>query len=138
MRSLGDPLQPQAAREEAAESLAYLDCVESIPVLIDALRDPDGRIRFWSVFALGSVQSRRAAREWHGRRDSRVVPALESRLGDDYVPSGNWWSVGHEALAMLAAIPDSGYEEKLDQERARIESDRNALDWEKHWAKCHE
>lgn len=86
--------QPQPAREEAAESLADTGTRETIEALIAALKDPDVRIRFWSVFGLaGSC-----------RGDNRAIHALEALLGDTETPPGNWWLVGKEALAMLAEI----------------------------------
>jgi HEAT repeat protein len=67
-RCLADPLQPQAAREEAAESLAYVGGRDTIEPLISVLHDSDVRIRFWAVFGLGSSC----------RGDARAVQALES------------------------------------------------------------
>lgn len=128
-RCLGDPAQPQPAREEAAESLAYVGTGETIPVLIDALRDPDVRIRFWSVFGLGGSRD----------EDPRAVAALESVLDDHAVPSGNWWSVGKEALANLASgeHPISAYARKLEEETTRILADPNASVEDRRWAECH-
>ncbi len=124
---LADPAQPQPAREEAAESLSYVGTRETIEPLITALRDPDVRIRFWAVFGLGGSC----------RGDARAVQALESILDDSAVPPGNWWSVGKEALAMLAAmLPD--YENKRKVEATRVLSDANAATEDRRWADAYE
>jgi HEAT repeat protein len=68
---LADPGQPQAAREEAAESLAYVGNAETVEALIAALSDGDVRIRFWAVFGLGGSC----------RGEARAVRALEGGLG---------------------------------------------------------
>src|SRR5258707_1157979 len=82
------------------------------PSFISVLRDPDVRIRFWAVFGLGG----------RGHRSARTVRALESMLGDREVPPGNWWSVGKEALAMLASMQPSvaDYEARLIAETQRL------------------
>ncbi len=93
--TLLDKSQPQPVREEAAESLAYSHYKGAIDPLIAVLSEPDVRIRFWAVFAVG------------GQRDPvdpRVIRALEGMLADEEVAPGNWWSVGREALAMLASV----------------------------------
>jgi HEAT repeat protein len=99
IRALLDKSQPQPVREEAAESLAYSHCAQAIPPLISVLGEPDVMIRFWAVFALGGIAQWRINKG--GGADSRVIEALESRLSDQEVPPGNWWTVGREALASL-------------------------------------
>jgi HEAT repeat protein len=54
IKALTDVSQPVAVREEAAESLAYLNSSRAIGPLISVLAEPDVRIRFWAVFALGA------------------------------------------------------------------------------------
>lgn len=123
---LADPSQPQEAREEAAESLAYVGNRETIEPLTAALRDPDVRIRFWAVFGLG------------GRHlgDSRVIRALESVLDDDEIPPGNWWSVGREALAMLAH--NRHYKPRIKRELEQILADPNATAEDRRWARSYD
>jgi HEAT repeat protein len=125
-RCLVDPTQPQPAREEAAESLAYVGTRETIEPLIAVLGDPDVRIRFWAVFALGG---------W-GHQGARTVQALESMLEDREAPPGNWWSVGKEALAMLASMqpPVADYKARLIKDTERILSDPNASAEDHRWA----
>lgn len=115
-----------AAREEAAESLAYVGTRQTIAPLVSVLRDPDVRIRFWAVFGLGGSS--------HG--DVRAIRALESVLDDNGTPPGNWWPVGKEALAMLASEPRSAadYKPKLSDERQRILADANATAEDLRWA----
>jgi HEAT repeat protein len=129
-RCLVDPTQPQPAREEAAESLAYVGTRETIEPVITVLRDPDVRIRFWAVFALGG----------RGHRDARTVRALDSMLEDREVPPGNWWSVGKEALAMLAGMqpPVADYETRLNAETERVLSDSNATAEDRRWADAYD
>lgn len=90
-RCLADPTQPQAAREEAAESLAYVGSWETVDALISVLGDTDVRLRFWAVWGTGGCV-----------KDPRAFRALESMLDDLEVTPGGWWSVGKEALGMLA------------------------------------
>lgn len=96
--ALQDTSQPTAVREEAAESLAYLNSNRAIPALISALHDPAVQVRFWSVFALGSIRSRKSR-----RIDPRVIPAIESMLDDHETPTG-WWPVSKEARDMLDGL----------------------------------
>ena len=130
--ALTDPAQPQPVREEAAESLAYLYSPRAIPALISVLSDADERIRFWAVFALGSICDRRTGRH----TDRRVVPALESMLNDHAIPPGNWWSVGREALAMLGRLdpPEAGYREQLAREIRQVLDDPNSSPEDRRWA----
>ena len=64
-------------REEAAESLAFLECSPSITPLVSVLARPDVRIRFRAVFALRSVAR---WKDWRHPPDPRAVEALESVL----------------------------------------------------------
>lgn len=133
-RIVADPSQPAAVRAEAAEPLAYQYANRAIPALLEALRDPDPQLRYWAVFALGSVSHKHSERQ----RDPRVVPALESMLPDDAVPPAQWNSVGQEALAVLAnplhAQPK--YAELYEQELERIRQDPDAPERLRKWAGC--
>ncbi|MEO8052775.1 MAG: hypothetical protein ABI833_20385 [Acidobacteriota bacterium] len=102
---------------------------ETIELPISVLRDPDVRIRFWSVFGLGGSC----------RGDARAVGALESMLEDHDVPPGNWWSVGKEALAMLGSMRPSvdDFEASLAAEVQRVFSDKNATTEDRNWVDCH-
>lgn len=129
-RCLVDPSQPQPARQEAAESLAYVGTRETMEPLISALSDPDPQIRFWAVFGLGRSC----------RADLRAIRALESVLDDTATPPGNWWSVGKEALAMLASERQAvnPYHERLMNERERILGDPNATREDHNWAEFYD
>jgi HEAT repeats len=127
IRALSDQSQPQPVREEAAESLAYLGYAAAIPALILILGEPDVRIRFWAVFALGGIGQRQT------RRDPRLVAALEGMLSDEEVAPGNWWSVGREALAMLGHI-DQKYGAQLDSETKRVLADPQSSPEDRRWA----
>ncbi len=93
-RCLMDPSDPQPARQEAAESLAYVGRRDTVEPLVSVLHDPDVWVRFWAVFGLGRSCS----------AETQAVQALESMLDDDGIPPGNWWSVGKEALAMPGSM----------------------------------
>ncbi len=123
---LTDPAQPHAAREVAAESLAYAGNTEIMDALISVLQHPDARLRFWAVFALGSCC----------RRHPRAVQALEPLLLDGEAPPGNWWPVGREALAVLAAMPAAPdhYRASLASELRRILADPDAPAELRRWA----
>ena len=132
IKALTDVSQPLAVRAEAAESLAYLYSSRSIPALISALADSHVCIRFWAVFALGSIRNRRTFRH----TDRRVIPALEAMLSDHAVPPGNWWSVAREALAMLGELdpPEERYRDQLAPEIQRVVDDPNASPEDRRWA----
>jgi hypothetical protein len=123
-RCLADPSQPQAAREEAAESLHYVGTAQTVDALTSVLKDPDVRLRFWAVFGLGGIT-----------KDPRAVRALESMLDDAEVTPGNWWSVGKEALGMLANT--DAYRDRCEAEAARISQDPNATPEELRWARSY-
>ncbi len=129
--ALLDKSQPQPVREEAAESLAYSRYAQAIRPLISVLEESDVRIRFWAVFALGGIG------QWQtyacGRADPRIIEALEGMLPDAEVPSGNWWSVGREALAMLGTL-NQRYGGKLDDETGRVLSNPNSSPEDLRWA----
>lgn len=129
-RCVADPSQPQAAREEAAESLAYVGNAGTIEALIAILRDPDVRLRFWGVFGLGGC----------ARGDTRGVRALESMLDDHETPPGNWWSVGREALAMLGRMRPlvAGYADRLAEAVRAVHADPAASAEDRRWAKFYE
>jgi HEAT repeat protein len=135
-RVLTDTSQPVAVREEAAESLAYSHSKAAIPALISTLADPHVGVRFWSVFALGGASQFLKP----GRPERRAaVEGLESILADDAAPPGNWWSVGHEALAMLAHYcpPERQFEDQLVIEIQRIKDDPAASPEDRRWADCY-
>jgi len=132
LHALIDKSQPQPVREEVAESLAYSNYQPAIPHLIEVLDELDVRMRFWAVFALGSLG------RWGGlpenwRVDRRVVEALERMLGDKEEPTGNWWPVGREALSALANL-DPHYQSVYEQECQRVRDDPNSPPEELRWA----
>ena len=130
IRALTDKDQPHAVREAAAESLAYLHYPPAIPALISVLGEADVRLRFWAAFALRSQYRKKP------RADPRAVAALEGVLDDRAVPPGNWWQVGREALASLAAIVPK-YDALLREETARIFADSSASKEDRRWAECY-
>lgn len=126
---LADPSQPQPAREEAAESLAYAGRRETIGPLISVLHDPDPRIRFWAAFGLGESC----------RGDPRAVRALESLLDDTATPPGNWWTVGREALGMLGSMnpPVGDYRSRLAAECRRVIEAPDASEEDRRWCETY-
>jgi HEAT repeat protein len=75
IQALSDQSQARPVREEAAESLAYLHYAGVIPPLVSVLEEPDVRMRFWAVFALGKIAQcfwkRRLRRATGGRLEGR-------------------------------------------------------------------
>lgn len=132
--ALSDPTQPQPVREEVCESLAYLNWRQATPALTAAVKESDVRIRFWATFGLGGMLNRKS---W--RHDPRAVAALESLLEDAEAPPGNWWSVGLEALDMLAGVhpPLTKYRTLTAQRAEEIHSDPKATPEERRWASKH-
>jgi hypothetical protein len=95
------------------------------------LEEPDVRIRFWAVFALGKIGQ---SQSFTSRgADPQVVEALEGMLSDQEVPPGNWWSVGREALAMLGHFVPK-YQAQLDSETEPVPRDPNSSPEDLRWA----
>jgi HEAT repeat protein len=134
IQALLDKSQPQPVREEAAESLAYSHYAPAIPPLISVLDEPDVRIRFWAVFALGGIGQWQTYAPGRNGADARVIEALERMLHDGEVPPGNWWSVGREALAMLGHLGPQ-YGARLDDETQRVLNDPGSSAEDLRWAK---
>ncbi len=136
LEALSDHVQPQPVREEAAESLAYLHYAPAIPVLISGLDEPDVRLRFWAVFALGGIGQWQKLASRNRAADHRIIEALEGRLSDQEVPPGNWWSVGKEALALLGELAPK-YRDELDRETQRVLNDTESCHEDLRWAKAY-
>lgn len=130
---LTDKAQPQPVREEAAESLAYLDYAASIPALISVLQERDMRIRFWAVFAIDSLGQRYKEKE---HLCAMAIEALEQVLNDDEVAPGDWWSVGREALAMLGHFVPR-YRSLAEQEIGMVLQNPHASLEDKRWAESY-
>ncbi len=109
------------AREEATASQAYVGTRETVDALGHATKDPDVRLRFWALFALGGKF----------RTDPRALSALESVLDDHESPAGNWWSVGREALAMLQD------REQLNAEIDKVLAEPAASEEDRRWAESY-
>jgi HEAT repeat protein len=119
---LADHSQPQPAREEAAESLAYLDYAPSVPVLAKVVTESDPRMRFWACFALGSIRVERCQNE--------IEATLLSLLSDEgEMPT--FYSVRLEALGMLGL--HFNHRELLQKELDRIDQDSSATKSERFW-----
>jgi HEAT repeat protein len=134
MEAISDQAQPQPVREEAAESLAYLHYSPSVPILISVLDEPDVRMRFWAVFALGKIARWQTFAPRNRTAEHRIVEALEGILSDKEVPPGNWWSVGKEALAMLGELTPE-YRAELDRETERVLNEAESSKEDLRWAK---
>jgi HEAT repeat protein len=128
VQALLDKSQPPMVREEAAQSLAYVECPEAVPALISVLDEADARLRFWAVFALGARRTPRA--------DPRAVAALERMLSDEGVPPDGWWAVGKEALAMLGDLAPE-YRVRLDREIRRVFGNPNSAPEDRRWAELY-
>jgi HEAT repeat protein len=124
---LADRDQPWRFRAEACESLHHLHWPGSIPILMEASREPDERIRFWAVYGLSGIRHRET-----GRLHPRAVSAIEARLNDPGIEP-DFWSVGKEALGMLATA-SLGYRETCEAAVKRIMDDPNASAADRRWA----
>jgi HEAT repeat protein len=132
--ALLDKSQPQPVREEVAESLAYCNYPQAIPPLISVLTEPDVRIRFWAVFALGRLgQHQTYAPGGGGEWTEKVIEALERLLSDEEVPPDNSWAVGKEALAMLGLM-EPRYRSRLADETQRVLHDPDSSPEDLRWA----
>lgn len=121
---LADHTQTQAAHEEAAESLAYLDYAPSVPVLAKVVTESDPRMRFWACFDLGSIRVERCQKE--------IETTLLSLLNDEgEMPT--FYSVRLEALSMLRHFP--AHDELIEKELDRIANDPSASESDRRWAK---
>jgi hypothetical protein len=85
------------------------------------------------VFALGSLGRSVCT---YGNDRWIVVQALERMVEDDNVPSGNWWSVGQEALAMLGALAPE-YRRIVDAEIATILNSPAVSPESRRWAESY-
>ena len=134
VRSLEDPSQIEAVRGECAESLAYLRSRQAIPALIRSLKDASVHVRFWSVFALGQARGP----SW-GRIKGRGVEAALKSMLDDPAVLPSYWSVGREALAMLAeGLPRGNrYEKRMRTQIAAILRTADAPPEDRSWAECY-
>jgi HEAT repeat protein len=133
--ALADKSQPQPVREEAAESLAYLDYAGAAPALISVLSEPDVRLRFWAVFALGRIGQGQIYGP-RGLADPRIVEALQKMLSDAEVAPGNWWSVGREALAMLGQL-EPKYRTEPVSETKRVLRNQKSSPEDRRWAESY-
>lgn len=125
---LNDHEQPQPVRSEACESLAYLLWRQAIPTLVAASKEPDVKIRFWAAFGLGGMRHRLT-----GALDPRAISRLEEMLDDTGVCPG-WWSVGQEALDMLASSNPRYYQLACEQKQA-IRANPEASIEDRRWAR---
>ncbi len=134
--ALEDRTQPPPVREEAAESLAYSGYEKAIEPLILVLEESDVRMRFWAVFALGSIGQQQRFAVDEGKKNAinpRIIDALRKMLPDKEIPPGNWWSVGREALAMLGDL-EREFRIEVQSEIERILSDGKAAPEDLRWA----
>jgi hypothetical protein len=96
---LRDLSQPSRSRAEAAETIGYDFQFDRGPnrepiilALRTALNDPHADVRFWSLYALGTMRAIETRAE------------VEALLNDDAVWCPGWWTVGDEARNVLAVF----------------------------------
>lgn len=129
IRILEDPAETSYIRGRAAEALTYGRRPGAAEACARSLSDPDPRVRFWAVFALGSIA--RFRRGLHAFAAARLEPLT----GDEGEMPG-YWSVGLEARAMLEDIyPER--REAGEKGRQAILADANAPKALRRWAECY-
>lgn len=129
IRVVADAHESPSVRGVAAESLNGYP--EAVPALVSAVNDNAVDVRFWAVWSLGA-QSGKQIRQ-------KLEPILAAKLSDEAIYPG-WWSVGQEALALLATwdLPGTAYQNQFEKELARIERNPGAsvedASWAQFWA----
>lgn len=76
-------------RGRAAESLGLLEAKEALGPLLNALNDQSVEVRFWSVYALGRLN------------DKKALLALKRLSATDDATLEGWWSVREEASEVV-------------------------------------
>jgi HEAT repeat protein len=84
-----------SVRGMAAESLVSFHDPSVIPILIEALSDKSGEVRFWCAFALGQLGAIEA------------LPVLERLVAEDHEEIQGWHKVSQEAASAILAIKAS-------------------------------
>ena len=72
-----DIRQPPALRGMAMEALSDLNATQVAELIVEALDDPSGEVRYWSAYALGRIG------------DKSAIPALRRRIDVDTEPVGS-------------------------------------------------
>lgn len=88
---LGKPEEDIDILIETLETLAYLNARNATPIILNFLKHPLAKVRFWAVFALSHLG------------DLDVLPYLEKLLNDSEEVEG-WWSVSQEARNAITYI----------------------------------
>lgn len=94
IRTLDDTRQPVQLRDQAAESLAYIDDRRSVPALIAATRDRSVGVRYSAVYALGAL----------GHGDLRCRAALQRAAASDHARYRGLETVSAQARRALACL----------------------------------
>ncbi|MBZ0111740.1 MAG: HEAT repeat domain-containing protein [Thermoanaerobaculia bacterium] len=81
-------------RAQVAEALGYLRNSMALYTLMAAAVEAPPEVRFWSVFALGTLG------------DERARPLLERISRTDHVEVEGWWPVSQEAISALEELMD--------------------------------
>jgi HEAT repeat protein len=92
LRFVEDANQPAEVRGDVAEALAMQGGEEAVPALVRVLDDPSAEVRFWALYALGSLG------------DESVVSKLEEIAATDDRVLPRWWSIKKEAQDAIEAI----------------------------------
>jgi hypothetical protein len=134
-----DKQETPRVRGQVAECLGYQGRRKCLKALIACSADESAEVRFWCVFALGSYVRRR--RQKRGKTNWSVARPLEARLKDSGLPEGRGmgYSVGLEALAMLARhVDERHFATHLYRETMRTAlNDPVAYPEYWQWAQCY-
>lgn len=95
MEVLADSQETPELRGEAAEALIHHADAATFHLLLSLLSHPHPELRFWAVFAVGTMA------DSHPSWNSEARAALRPLLKDTSAGPPGFWSVGLEARAML-------------------------------------
>lgn len=99
VRTLEDEGLPDDLRDQAAESLAYIDDRRSVPALVRATTDRSPAVRFSAVYALGAL----------GHGNVRARAALMRCAAVDHArPRRGYETVASQAREALACLDSAG------------------------------
>jgi HEAT repeat protein len=110
IKILLDKNEDANVRGQTAEGIGLiLDCDKrkrayklAVPALLEALKDPESEVRFWSCYAVGMMNVKEA------------IPLLKKLVKDKEMIKG-FWTVGEEASDVITAIETGVWSGRLPE-----------------------